>query len=75
MRKISLPLVKLHVLQLKKNLSIYFFFQNFEKCPEKKKVKIFRKVINRVCFDGYFYRYVLTDSLQNSFKKIFFKML
>ena len=34
------------------------FLQNFEKCPEKN-TKTFRKIINRACFDEYFYRYVL----------------
>ena len=34
------------------------FLQNFEKCPEKN-TKTFRKIINRACFDEYFYRYIL----------------
>ena len=53
----SLPLVKLHAVQLKHNFSIYFFLENFKKYPEKKP-KTFRKIINRTCFDGYFYKYV-----------------
>ena len=54
---------------------MYFFLENFEKCPEK--TKTFRK-INRSCFGEYFYRYVLKVDktyLQISFKTIFFKML
>ena len=42
----------------KKNFSIYFLLENFEKCPVKE-TKTFRKIINRACFDEYFYRYVL----------------
>ena len=51
------------------------FLQNFEKCPEKN-TKTFRKIINRACFDEYFYRYVSKGDktyLQNSFKKYFSK--
>ena len=33
----SLSLVKLNAVQLKKNFSVYFFLENFEKCPEKNK--------------------------------------
>ena len=61
----------------KKNFSIYFLLENFEKCPVKE-TKTFRKIINRACFDEYFYRYVLKVDktyLQISFKTIFFKML
>ena len=42
------------------------------------KTKTFRKIINRACFNEYFYRYVLKIDkayLQISFKSIFFKML
>ena len=42
-----------------------------------KKTKTFTKIINRSCFDEYFYRYVLKVDktyLQISFKTIFFKM-
>ena len=43
-----------------------------------RKKKTFRKIIDRACFDEYFYRYFLKVDktyLQNSFKTIFFKML
>ena len=73
----SLSLVKLHAVHLEKNFSIYFFLENFKKCPEKK-TKTFRKITNRACLDEYFYRYVLKVDktyLQISLKTIFFKML
>ena len=62
--------------QLKKNFSIYFFLENFEKMSRKKKTKTFRKIINS--FDEYFYRYALKVDktyFQISFKTIIFKML
>ena len=63
--------------QLKKNFSINFFLESFEKMS-RKKTKTFRKIINRACFGEYFYRYALKVDktyLQISFKTIFFKML
>ena len=72
----SISLVKLYAVQLKKNVSIDFFLEIFEKYPEKKH-KNFRK-INRACFDEYFCRYVLKVDktyLQIPFKTIFSKML
>ena len=44
----------------------------------KKTQKTFRKTINRACFNGHFYRYVLKIDktyLQISFETIFFKKL
>ena len=73
----SLTLLKLYAVHLKKNFSIYFFLENFEKCPEKKTTNTLRK-INRACFDEYFCKYFLKVDktyLQISFKTIFFKML
>ena len=32
----SCSLVKLHAVHLEKNFTIYFFLENFKKCPEKK---------------------------------------
>ena len=61
----------------KKNFSIYFFFENFEKFAGKKK-KTFTKIINRACFDEYFYWYGLKVDktyLQIFIKTIIFKML
>ena len=44
------PLVKPHAVQIKNNFSLYFFLENFKKCPEKN-TKTFRKIINMACFD------------------------
>ena len=58
----SLSLVKPYVVHLKKNFSIYFFLENFD----------------RACFDEYFYKYFLKVDktyLQIFFKTIFFKTL
>ena len=69
-------LVKLHGVQLKKNFSIYFFLENFEKWPEKKQ-KLSEKLLTGLVSMNIFYRYVLKVDktyLQISFKTIFFKM-
>ena len=68
--------LQLHAVQLKRNFSIYFFLKISKNV--QKKPKTFRKIINRACFNEYFYRFILKIDktyLQISFKSIFFKML
>ena len=67
---------KVHAVQLKKNFSMSFFSWKFWKISRKKNTKTFREIINRACFDEYFYICILKVDktyLQISFNQSFSK--
>ena len=62
----------------KKEFLHVLFFLKILKNFQKKKTKTFREIINRACFDKYFYICILKVDktyLQISFRPVFFKML
>ena len=63
---------KVHAVQLKKNFSMSFFSWKFWKISRKKNTKTFREIINRACFDEYFYICILkVDKMSNPLEDIF----